>query len=132
MGYRRQTKLYKLAFEEFPGLEITARSASIGELMEILQLADAVASKPTPEQADKLFGGFADHIVSWNYEDEDGNPLPATLETLKGEESGFVTRLIAGWAQAISGADVPLAQASAGRSRNQVEESIPMSSPAGT
>jgi hypothetical protein len=135
MGYRRSRKVYKLAFEEFPGLEITTTSASVGELMEILELAGAMATKPDPDQMDMLFGAFAGHIREWNYEDEDGNPLKPTLETLKGEDSDFVTKLIAGWAQAISRADVPLAPASSGTSRNPVEESIPMaaaSSPAGT
>ena len=133
MGYRRSPKVYQLSYEQFPGLEITARSVPVGELLDILKLADSMAAEPSQQKIAKLFKWFADKIIAWNYEDEDGKPLEPTLKTLQGEEFDFIIALITGWVKAISSAAVPLAQASNGMSRRDpVEESIPMSSSAGT
>lgn len=129
MGYRRSRKLYDLTFEEFPDLEMRCTGLPIGDLLEILQLAEALGAKPDKEKADDLFGRFADHIVSWNYQDEDGNDLKPTLETLQGEDTDFVVKLISGWAGAIAGAPDPTKAADGAAG---VEASIPMSSPAGS
>ena len=126
-GYRRSRKLYDLTFEDFPGLEMRCTSLPVGDLLEILQLAESLGARPKPEQVDDLFGRFAEHIVSWNYEDEEGAALKPDLETLKGEDFDFVTKLISGWAQAIAGAPDPTKAAAGG----DLEAGIPMSSPAG-
>ena len=128
MSYRRSRKLYDLTFEEFPGLEMRCTGLPIGDLLEILQLAEALGAKPDTTKIDDLFGRFASRIVSWNYEDEDGKPLEPTLETLKGEDSDFVLKLLNGWAGAIAGAPDPTKAAADGG----LEGSIPMSSPAGS
>jgi hypothetical protein len=125
MGYKRNRKLYRLQYEDFPGLEVTARSVSIGKLLDILQLAGDLGAKPDKAKADELFGAFAERIVSWNYEDEDGKPLEPTLETLQGEDSDFVLKLISGWAQAIAGTPDPTAAGNGAMA--DLEASIPMS-----
>ena len=132
MGYRRNRKTYHLKFEEFPGLEIRARSVPIGDLLDILQLAEALGSKPDRAKADQLFGTFASRIESWNYQDEDGNDLPPTLETLTGEDSDFVLKLIGGWAQAVGGGGTDPTKAGANGKAAALEASIPMTGPAGT
>jgi hypothetical protein len=133
VGYRRNRKVYRLTFEDHEGLEVMVRSVSVGKLMGVLQLADAMTAKPSQDQIDELFGWFAARIISWNYEDEAGEPLPPTLETLLDDDFDFVLRMVMAWVRAVSRVDFPLAPASANGTRaDPVEASIPMSSPAGT
>jgi hypothetical protein len=128
MGYRRNRKTYHLTFEEFEGLEVTVRSVPVGELLDILKLLQETGQQPGQAQVRRLFGAFAKQIVSWTYEDEDGKPLPASVDTLMGEEFDFVLRLINAWTEAIAGTPPDPTTGTAG-----VQEGlIPASSPAGT
>lgn len=124
MGYRRNRKTYKLTFEEFPGLQVTARSIPVGDLLEILQLAGEMGKNPSTEQVEQLFARFAAQIEEWNYEDEGGQPLKPTVETLMGEEMDFVLKLINGWAGAVAGTPDPTTAAANGAAG--VAASIPM------
>lgn len=130
-GYRRKLKIFDMAFEEFPDLEIKARSVPVGKLLEILKLADSIkAGQAGQETVNELFGWFADRIVSWTYLDEDGSPLPPTLETLLSDDFDFVIKLVMGWVNALTSALVPTTPDPGGTSsRDPVEESIPMTSP---
>ena len=97
MGYRRQPTIYRLLFEEYEGLEVMARSVSIDEYLKITKLADKMTTTPGEEQVRELFSWFARRLVSWNLEDEDGTPIPATLQGLLGEELGFATKVVMAW-----------------------------------
>ena len=59
MGYRRQPTVYRLVFEEYEGLEVTARSVSVEELLKITGLANQMTAKPDDKQVGELFGFFA-------------------------------------------------------------------------
>lgn len=132
-GFRRKRKVFKLTFEDYEGLEVEVKSVPVRKLLDVLQLADAMTGKPTQEQVEELFGWFADRIVSWNYEDEDGNPLPATLDTLLDDDFDFALKMVMAWVQAVSAITVPSIEAPAnGTTPDPLEASIPMSSPAGT
>lgn len=131
-GFRRKRKVFKLEFEEYDGLEVQVRSVPIRKLLDILQLADAMTGKPTQEQVNGLFGWFADRIISWTYQDEDGNPLPATLETLLDDDFDFVLMMVMAWVKAVSAIAIPTVEAAGPGGGDPVEASIPMSSPAGT
>lgn len=136
MGYRRQPTVYRLVFKEYEGLEVTARSVSVEELLKITGVASQMTSRPDDKQVGELFGFFASRLVSWNLEDEDGKPVPATLKGLMGEELGFMLNIIQAWVRAITGVSPPLppgSSAGAGATkgpdtgpRDPMETSIPM------
>ena len=128
MGYRRQPTVYRLVFQEYEGLEVTARSVSVEELLKITGLANQMTAKPDDKQVEELFGFFASRLVSWNLEDEDGKPVPATLKGLLGEEMGFILKIVQAWVRAITGVSPPLSNGSSNgpAGRNPLEESIPM------
>jgi hypothetical protein len=134
VGYRRQPTVYKLIFQEYPGLEVTARSVSVEELLKITRVAAQMTAKPDDKQVAELFGWFAKRLVSWNLEDEDGKPVPATLDGLLGEEMGFVLKIIQAWVRAITGVSPPLPNGSSHgpAARNPLEESIPMTASPGS
>lgn len=132
MGYRLQPKVYSLKFEDHPGLEVTARSVSVEELITILKLADAMTGTPDEKQIQQLFGWFMKRVVGWNLEGEDGKPVPATVKGLLGQDFDFALMLIMAWVQAISSVRRPLVEAPAGTGNgtapgNPLEASIPMS-----
>lgn len=134
MGYRRQPTVYKLIFQEYEGLEVTARSVSVEELLKITGLASQMTTKPDDKQVSELFGWFGKRLVSWNLEDEDGKPVPATLNGLLAQEMGFVLKIIQAWVRAITGVSPPLQNGSSGgpAARNPLEESIPMTAAPGS
>lgn len=103
-GFRRETTLYKLNFEDFAdldGFEVTARAIPLGQFLEINRLMTTLGNEADPDeqvkQSELLFTRFADHLVSWNLEDEAGVPVPATFEGIKTQELPFVQQIIGAW-----------------------------------
>lgn len=137
MGYRRPARVFRLRFEDEPELEVMARSVPVGELLDIMKLADKMTGAPDEKSVKELFGWFAKRVIGWNLENEDGTPVPATLEGVLGQDFDFALKLVMAWVQAVSSVQVPLATTSAGStaSPDPVEGTIPMTpmaSPAGT
>ena len=134
MGYRCQPTVYKLIFQEYEGLEVMARLVSVEELLKITGLALQMTTKPDDKQVAELFGWFGKRLVSWNLEDEDGKPVPATLNGLLAQEMGFVLKIIQAWVRAITGVLPPLQNGSSGgpAGRNPLEELIPMTAAPGS
>lgn len=134
MGYVWKGKTYRLQFvdDEFAGLEVVARSASLGEYRRIADLATReFANPPSKEdiaEIDALFEAFAAVLVSWNLEMEtdDGTiPVPATLTGLYSQDLSFVRPVVLAWMEAVAGITAPLDQPSPGGGQS-VEESLPM------
>ena len=74
MGFKPQVKLYNLEFNDYPGLEIYARGASLGRLLELGQIE--LAPNMNEELRDQVFGFFATRIAQWNMEHPEIEPLP--------------------------------------------------------
>lgn len=135
MGYKR--KVLHLTFEDKPDLEIYVRSVSVGRAIRLMRLTDdltggrigdtAQAEKVTAE----LFGAFADRVVSWTLEEDDGSPLPVSLESLLGWDFDDAMEWVLAWMQRATSVSVPLAQAPAPAAGTGLEASIPMASPSG-
>ncbi|MFC5834659.1 hypothetical protein [Nonomuraea insulae] len=132
MGYKRPARVYKLVFNEdddMAGLEVKARSMSTGGLLDMAPLLDLqLSASPTAEEMEsiaELLERFAGVLVSWNLEDDDDEPVPATLEGLLDQDIDFVLRIILAWADAISGVPAPLDGLSPGGEPSLVA-SIPM------
>ena len=137
MGYRRQPKVYNLKWEDEPGLEVLARSPSVGELLKITRLADEL-SAPSDEkdkQLTEFFGWFARHLIGWNLEegdgeDAEGKPVPPDLHGVLSLDMELAMKIAMTWVQAISGTLPPLAAPSSETDgTNPLEGSIPMSPP---
>jgi hypothetical protein len=117
MGYKR--KAYTLVWPEghdLHGLEVTTKGLPVKKLFELVQLSDQLTGGgDTGEMvtvADKLFAGFAERLVSWNLEDDDGTPVPATLEGVQDQDMDFMVSLIMTWMNEVANVDAPLPQAS--------------------
>jgi hypothetical protein len=107
MLYRPTRKTYNLAFEDFPGIEITALSASLKEI-DSVETLNQDTSRPEKERRMVLFQLFADKLVSWNVAHPDtGEALPPTLDGLLELDLEFIMPLIIGWVTTITRASLP-------------------------
>jgi hypothetical protein len=120
MGFRLQ-RTYALRWDEgtdLAGLEIDMTSTSVATLMEVKAL------KVGRDEA-RLGALLADHVKSWNLEDENGETLPISAESLYTQEAAVLAEIAKQWYLAAAGVSAPLALGSTS-SATSVEESIPM------
>lgn len=132
MGYKRKRTVYKLVFDgELEGLEVCTYAPPL----KILKTAVAMSSfggQSTSEldarefeQINAFFEDFAEYLVSWNLEDDDGLPVPATVEGLQAQDLPFVMEILEGWLDTVADVDAPLGQPSSS-GRPPLEGSLPM------
>lgn len=124
MGSRRNPKQYKLKFTDgdYEGLEVVMRSVTIREMR---QLRGTSSDESEGDIFEELLGVVASHLVSWTREDENGQPLPPTMDSLEDEEPALIHIIIGKWTEAASGVSAPLEQPS-NSGEPSVVESIPM------
>lgn len=132
-GYKRKT--YKLKWpegHELHGLEVVTKGLSVEATFEMATLAAGLsgdsATEVKVETANMLFAGFADRLVSWNLEEDDGTPVPATLAGVQDQDMGFMIALISTWMDAVSSVDTPLPQGSKPGPSMAPEASLPTES----
>lgn len=114
MGFRKQKKIYNLVWpedHEYSGLEVNAASLSVSELMDLTRMGEKAKSADADmanDASDKMLTTFAKALVSWNLEDEDGTPVPATRDGFSSQDMAFVQAVLAEWMGAIAGVSAPL------------------------
>jgi hypothetical protein len=74
---------------------------------------------------EQLLNGFAKALVSWNLEEEDGTPVPPTLEKVREQEFIFILPVVTAWMDAIAGVSADLGKDS-GSGVTFPEGSLPM------
>lgn len=119
MGYRPPSKHYEMEFTDHPGLEVTARGASIGEL---LNMSTVDIKLNNPEEAKKVFEFFSSRVITWNVEHpevstmhgacprcgmNEGQPLPSTVEGMLCLDMSFIMGIIFGWINHLMRVSVP-------------------------
>lgn len=128
MGFRPEPRTYRLVFTDpaLAGLEVTMRSMSFGEYRDMLRLAVADGlTAETMAEDDKMVALFASRIVSWNLEDDAGQPVPATLEGARLQERWVISEIVTAWHQALVQVPPPL-QNGSGSGVTLPEASLPM------
>lgn len=156
MGFKR-TKIFVLEFDdpEFEGLEVRCRGASVAGVLSLIDLGDLFSNKKVDigqmKEIDNLFrtmGGcpngcerehrelieaglkhYENRIVSWNWEDDDGVPYPASFEGLKRIDLNDALTLVFAWLNAAVGTPDPLERNWSGGGDPEGVESIPMAIP---
>jgi hypothetical protein len=124
MGYKVEKKAYRLKFEDRPGLEVTAASLPLGDFLNVTKLAGGSAAEAAENAAD-LFSAFADSLISWNIEDDNG-PVTPDLAGIKTLDFDFVIEIVMAWVQAMGGVDNPLQKGSS-NGETSLESMMPMS-----
>jgi hypothetical protein len=134
MGYRKKSTLYTLKWpdgHDLAGLEVTMRGLSVDGMVKVATLGSALrAATDVAAQAVKageLFTLLASKLVAWNLEEEDGTPVPATLEGVQDQDLALVTEILTAWVGEISSVDNPLPPGSNGMQSPSLAD-IPMQS----
>lgn len=132
MGYKVKRTIYRLVFEgKYEGLIVSAKAPLLGFLESAMKMSPLVGKNTTQLTAEDLelvtgvFSGFAKYLVEWNVEEDDGTPIPATLEGLQGQDIGFVMEIVEAWLNAAGEVAPPLEQPSNSGSPSLVG-SLPM------
>ena len=99
----------KLDFSDtaYAGLEVTMDAVSLGDLLDIQDLADAGTVDAVGTAAREMVKRFADHLESWNVTRK-GEPVPATLEGALSLDAVFIGAIIKAWTQGTAEAPPPL------------------------
>jgi hypothetical protein len=135
VGYKPRRTTYTLVFEdeEYEGLEVKVTSISLGAMVELRGLATLkdkidrkeISGEEAISASLKMFRTFADALVSWNLEHEDGTPVPATLDGVQTQDLDFIMVVIGAWTSAVAAVPGPLgAPSSSGEP--SLAASIPM------
>lgn len=119
MGKRRDPKKYRLTFGDgdYEGLSLTLRSITIRQMQALRSSEDETESGALHRMCTLI----AEHLVEWDREDESGQLLPATMESLLDEEPELISLIVSEWTQAIAGAPAPLESDSSGGVISPVE-----------
>lgn len=129
MGFKAVV-VYALDFEDTPydGLVVKAKSLPVGRLREIIKYAklkDQRDPELVAEMLDDMLVKFSEALVSWNAEDENDQPIPATLKGLQALDTNMVLAIVLAWIEAVAGVSGPLGKPSSNGDTFQ-EGSIPM------
>lgn len=80
---------------DYDGMQVVVRApnvATINEMVEGRGKDESFASA-----AARKFARLCEHVVSWNLEGPDGEPLPKTADALLDFDSGAVAEIIEAW-----------------------------------
>lgn len=104
MGFvRTQTVKLTWADGEFAGLEICTRRVSMEKLLELMPLMDADPDSGDTEALRSMFLEVGGRLVSWNLEDESGEPVPCTPETFLAQDVDLVKEVVSVWTAKVAG-----------------------------
>lgn len=127
MGYKRPAKTFHLKFTgELEGLEVHVKSITLGEMFELDGLLAGNDKTPTAEEVSAVFKSFAKALMSWNLEDDNDQPVPATLEGIYTQDMEFIMEIIAAWMEAVTGVDGDLGKGSIVGGQSLEELTLPM------
>lgn len=137
MGYVQRRKQITLRFddEERAELFVRAQSTSLGNMLDLMDLADMDRQKLSASEQKtrlmQLFELFVSCLLEWNLEHEVGTngesaPTPRTVEGLMMHDFDFVLDLVFAWQDGVVGVSAgPLARRS-DAGNPSVEALIPM------
>lgn len=104
-GFTPPRTVYRLDFEgtELEGLEVRMRGGKLGAAFDTVQLVGVTEKNATAADAKLALAQYeemADHLISWNVMDKNGQEVPANLEGLKTQETRHVNMIAAAWQRA--------------------------------
>lgn len=105
MGFQRKRKVYKLDFAEteYEGLEVQVTGLTTGEYLDFLLLSGAVEEAGSgANETQGMLEMFSRHLLSWNLESEDSEPVPADFDGIKSNDLTMNLRIVDAWISALS------------------------------
>lgn len=132
MGHKIIRTIFVLHFEDgsaLDGATVKVRSVSMRKLLEIMRLAETLHSlgDRATEDVDALFTALAEQLVSWDLEEEEGTPIPCSVEGMYSLEFDLVLSIVFAWIEGVQSTPGPLGPSSKDGSRSE-QPPIPMES----
>ncbi|MFJ3923009.1 hypothetical protein [Streptomyces sp. NPDC090022] len=124
MGYKPKRKIYNLDFSgtDFEGLTVSVRGLNTGQYLD---LWEAKTEAEAGGETGRVLYLLAGQLVSWNVEDDHGQPVEPTLDGIKGQDLELNLAIVNAWTTAMAGVSAPLEQNSSGGGPS-LEASLPM------
>lgn len=112
MGYRKIPTIYELVFEDpdYEGLEVRCKALKLGRVRKLMSVVGK--SEMTNDELAALFGILEEGLISWNLEDENGDPVPATREGIDDQEVPFILDIVDTWLDGMTGVSEDLGKGS--------------------
>lgn len=129
-GFVVPRDIYKLEFDgpKYAGIVVRVRAASYGTLLhvdDLFQPQENPDYKEVRRRLDELHGLFVEHLVDWNLLEEDGTPVPPTVDGLRSQQGPFTNAIITAWRSTPIEVPAPLGQPSSAGEQSE-ELQIPM------
>lgn len=134
MGWQRSTLL--LNFDpstDFEGLTVHMRRMSVDEVVDVALLVDNRPRRGDGTGTEDLKAFFknvratvADALVSWDYEDVKGNPVPATEEGVGTCDVEMLMAILSAWLDVAVTVEAPKEPSFSGGPSQQAPPGIPM------
>jgi hypothetical protein len=115
----------KFASEEYEGLEIVVRKGTIADALRGEAMMKKAKDLSEAEGAQLVFEYLSEFIVSWNIEDDEGNPTPVNAASLMVFPASFAWDIFAAFIEQTTGVDSELGKDSDSTKRFQADL-IPM------
>ena len=106
MGFEIPNSVVALEFEKYPGLEVSAETLSMGEILGLAgQAATLRADSGKVDDAMELVKSFTGRLRGWNCT-RNGEPVPATHDGYLSMPAPFAAEILLAWYDANSGDDL--------------------------
>ncbi|PXY27437.1 hypothetical protein [Prauserella muralis] len=112
MGFTPKRTVLKLSFSEsdYDGFEVRIRKMTVEDAYLFDDLtgwekdikAGHVSREQAQERIDRMHRRMIECILDWNLEDDDGQPMPVTVESIRAQEPEFFWVLVRAWIRANS------------------------------
>lgn len=101
MGYRPKRKIYTLDFSgtDYEGLQVTVRGLTVAEELEL---------DGQEASSDLIIKRLVSRLISWNVEDDKGQPVPTTHDGVCTQDVAMVLAILDALRTANSGVPAPL------------------------
>jgi hypothetical protein len=112
MGYRKIPTIHTLAeFEGHEGLIVRMKGMSFGKIRRLMAALDEDTKDQDSMEA--IAKHVVGSLVSWNLEDEDGTPVPETMDGLDSLDFDLVLEIVNAWLGKMTGPSEDLGKGSA-------------------
>lgn len=126
MGYKHKIPRINVTFPEghdYHGCEVTLRRLKLREWLDITGLGGD--EEPVVRHIGDQLRTMADKLIDWNLEEEDGTPVPTTVEAVLDQDQTLMMAILEAWLDNLAGVPAPLEPSSTSGAPSPVE-SIPM------
>jgi hypothetical protein len=120
MGVRLKSRVFQIQWpddHDMAGVVVQIRARRMREVIRIFELRENRMS----ESANQIIDIFGEALVSWNIDDDQGNPIPANADGIRELEDWQWNDILDGYWEAVNGVDGPLSGDSSNGGQPPVE-----------